>query len=241
MSAQQQPQDEPNHDELALLLLTLGRTRAQLIRDGVLFVWDENRLRYWSLTSESIVSPAQLRTYVDIAIDRTENRIDWITRRLINGRIDYPGWATLVQQELKAENVGLAQLAIGGGDMWDATTAGRLGQRMRLLYQKLTDLGLEWERGEVSPRQMLNRIGMAVHAARGTYEGMIRGVMLDAGYDMERNVLADGAHHCGECPALTEQGWVELGTLPMIGDRECMTRDMCSMEYDRSTDTQDLN
>jgi hypothetical protein len=137
----------------------------------------------------------------------------------------------MVHQELKAEMVGLGQVAIGGRGMWDAAQSGRLGQRMRFLYQKLTDLGLEFERGEVSAAQMLNRIGMAAHFGRNVFETLTRGVMKDAGYQFERNVLATGADHCGECPGLSDMGWQPIDSLPMIGERQCLTRDMCSMEY----------
>jgi hypothetical protein len=224
-----QQHEQRNHDELLLLLLLYGRTREQLLRDGVLFLWDENRHRYWDLVTENIISPNRLRVWVDAALARTENRIDWLTRRLINGNIDYPTWATLVQPELKAMHTGLAEIAIGGRSEWNATMAGRLGVRMRMLYQRLNDLGLEWERGEVSDAQILNRIGMAVQSGRGTFEGMIRGMMMDAGATEEMRVLGAAAH-CEDCPPISGF-WAEIGTLPGIGDSACLSNCACTFVY----------
>ncbi len=225
----EQQDEQRSHDELLLLLLLLGRTREQLLRDGIFFLWDEQRHRYWDLVTEAIVSPTRLRIWVDAGLERTENRIAWLTRRLVSGNISYPSWATLVQQELKAMHTGLAEIAIGGSSQWDATMAGRLGARMRTLYARLNDLGLEWERGEVSGPQILNRIGMAVQSGRGTFEGMIRGLMMDSGFTEEMRVLGAAAH-CDDCPPISGF-WAEIGSLPGIGDSACLSNCACSFVY----------
>jgi hypothetical protein len=229
VAAIKQTDEERNrHEELLLLLLLLGTTRRRLLGDGVLFLWDG--IGYWNLESETVVAPTLVREWVDYALERTGERLARITQRFIADRIDYPTWRVAIQAELKAMHTGLAQIAIGGAENWGPAQAGRLGARLRFLYGKLNALGLEVEQGLVSDAELLNRISMAVEAGRGTFEGMRRGLFFDAGFEVERNILA-GENHCSECPELTERGWVPIGTLPMIGDRQCLTRDKCSMDY----------
>src|SRR6185436_17224763 len=157
------------------------------------------------------------------------NRIEALTKRLVAGKISYPEWATMVQPELKAMHTGLAEIAIGGRTQWTATEAGRLGQRLRMLYSKLEGLGLAWEQGLVSGDELLNRIGMAVQAGRGTYEGLFRGMMGDIGMTEEMRVLGE-AHHCSGCPPFCGY-WARFGTLPAIGDSACLSNCACTFEY----------
>lgn len=228
-----QPEQQSNRAGLAALLLLLGTTRARLLRSGIQFVWDASRGRYWSLSTQSIVAPNTIRAWVDAAIQTSEGRITFLTRRLNNGTITYPAWATQVQGELKAMHTGLAHIAIGGE--WSSTPAGRLGARLRMLYEKLNGLGLEWEQGLVSPAQMLARMGMAVQAGRGTYEGMFRGMMLDTGMTEEMRVLGAAAH-CADCPPISGF-WTSIGSLPGIGDSACLSRCACSFDYRRGPTT----
>lgn len=47
---------------------------------------------------------------------------------------------------------------------------------------------------------------------------------------MERNILGD-AMHCGQCPRLTEAGWLPIGSMPAPGLRICGPKCCCSMDY----------
>lgn len=51
------------------------------------------------------------------------------------------------------------------------------------------------------------------------------------GYGEERNNLDPGAEHCQECVGETDRGWVPLGELVPIGDRQCRSGCCCRMEY----------
>lgn len=50
-------------------------------------------------------------------------------------------------------------------------------------------------------------------------------------YHEERNVLDPGAEHCGGCMAETAKGWQPIGSLTPIGDRQCLSRCRCYLEY----------
>lgn len=203
--------------------------RRELLALGIVFAWDSVRLRYVDLRTDETLSPATVRGYVDAALQTSARRIERLTKQLISGDITLPEWRTVVQRELKAANTGLAELAIGGRSEWNATQAGRLGQRLRFLYDRLNNLELEWEQGLVSPEQLLNRIGMAVEYGRGTYEAMVRGMMMDAGLQEEMRTLGPTAH-CTDCPPISGY-WAEIGSLPGIGDSACLSNCACSFEY----------
>ena len=67
-----------------------------------------------------------------------------------------------------------------------------------------------------------------------TYESIKRDEHKDAGFDEERSVLDEGALHCADCPAEAAKGWVPVGELTPIGERECMTKCRCSIEFRKS-------
>lgn len=192
------------------------------------FFWSLERHAYLDANLD-IVPPRLIREWVDYALERTDERLARLTQRFIAGRIDYPTWRVAIQAELKAMHTGLAQIAIGGTENWGPAQAGRLGARLRFLYRKLNALGLEVEQGLVSDAELLNRIAMAVEAGRGTFEGMRRGLMLDAGMSEEKRVLGDTAH-CSDCPPISGF-WAMIGSLPGIGESACLSNCACTFVY----------
>lgn len=192
------------------------------------FFWSPDRHVYLDANLD-LVPPRLIRSWVDQAIERTSERMARLTQRYIAGRIDFPTWRVAVQAELKAMHTGLAQIAIGGTEQWGPAQAGRLGARLRFLYGKLNSLGLEVEHGSVSDAELLNRIAMAVESGRGTFEGMRRGLMFDAGMSEEQRVLGAAAH-CTDCPPLSGY-WAPIGSLPGIGDSLCLSNCACTFTY----------
>lgn len=97
---------------------------------------------------------------------------------------------------------------------------------------KLPDMG--------TVEEIVNRAGMYADSANGVYEEQRTdshkratdsdGVAL---YLFERNILAMGedVDHCQECPEISAAGWQPIGSLPRIGERECLMRCLCGMEY----------
>jgi hypothetical protein len=49
-------------------------------------------------------------------------------------------------------------------------------------------------------------------------------------YSLERRVLG-GEHACPDCPAYAAEGWVEVGTLPSIGESACGSMCKCVFEF----------
>lgn len=209
--------------------------RRELLASGVLFAWDASRQRYIDLRTGRVISSARVRAWVDVALTNTERHLQSVTQRLINGEINLPAWATTVQRELKVMHTGLSEIAIGGKAEWSLSQSGRLGARLRMLYEKLNGLALGWEQGLVSPAQMLARTDMAVQAGRGTYEGMFRGMMRDSGMTEEMRTLG-ATVHCSDCPPLAGH-WEPIGTLPGIGDTQCLSRCSCSFDYRSGANT----
>jgi hypothetical protein len=65
------------------------------------------------------------------------------------------------------------------------------------------------------------------NATYGTAHGVLRDEAIRDGYAFEKNILGEVLAHCSECPKLTRQGWVPIGTLPAIGERQCLSYCHC--------------
>lgn len=50
------------------------------------------------------------------------------------------------------------------------------------------------------------------------------------GFREERNILGI-AEHCGGCVGETARGWVPIGTLIPVGERDCLSNCLCTMEF----------
>jgi len=76
---------------------------------------------------------------------------------------------------------------------------------------------------------MLTRIGMYADAANATYQNSKRGA---AGDDAkwERRVLGP-TEHCQDCLDAAALGWQPRGTLPKIGESQCLTNCGCEFEF----------
>jgi hypothetical protein len=77
------------------------------------------------------------------------------------------------------------------------------------------------------------RAKMYTDAGRKTYESASRAESRIRGYDEERNVR-HAQDSCDGCLEATAAGWVAIGTLPLPGDRDCVTNCKCSLEQRRS-------
>lgn len=99
----------------------------------------------------------------------------------------------------------------------------------------LADFEQEVRSGEQKPGGIVNRAGMYGQATWAIGLQVVATMARTNKMVKERNVLGDdnpeSPTHCEECPQLTELGWVEIGSLPPIGDRECTVRCHCYLEY----------
>jgi hypothetical protein len=83
----------------------------------------------------------------------------------------------------------------------------------------------------------VSRARQYASATYSTAHGVFRDEAIRDGYSFERNLLGESLRHCSECPSLSRRGWVEIGSLPEIGSRQCLSHCHCTLIY--STEPRD--
>ena len=165
------------------------------------------------------------------------------------------GFRESAEDELDAEYLALAMLAVGGEDKLNAadyaavegraTTPEKLGTGMIDARNRMQAFAEEIEQDKAgSAAQIANRAGMYAQAGYPIYEMVRRQSHIRARfpdgrliYLFERSVLDPLAEHChdGEfttgCVECAEASWQPIGSLPDIGTRTCGLRDRCHMVY----------
>lgn len=147
-------------------------------------------------------------------------------------------WRTAIEEDLAGLHHAAAAVARGG--LAQMTEADRALVRERILteYGFLDGFAHEIDvalavGAPMSEREINARVAQYYEAPRATFEAFNRQVQGEAGCTLEINCLGV-AEHCQECPELSAQGWVPIGTLPEPGSRECLRRCRCRLEYRRA-------
>lgn len=175
---------------------------------------------------------SQIREWVDQTIVGSKARVRSISAKFVAGEINLPSWQTQIQAEIKGGHIAMAEIASGGKAQFTATQAGRVGQRLRTQYSYLNAFGLAVEQGEVEKgARLMARSELYAEGLRPTYEGMRRGNMADAGFQMERSILGGGDNNCDECIEQEGMDWQPIGEMVAIGERTCLANCNCEVEY----------
>lgn len=193
------------------------------------FTWNRGKRAYFTSAGDQI--PArQVRQWTDLAIANSKQWSLDLTQQFKDRKISFESWITQMRDEVKGMHTALAQIGIGGTRQWGPADAGRLGARLRQQYDYLTQLGLQVESGhQLLDGTLDNRVGLFIESGRGTYEGMRRGLMADTGMTEEMRVL-HSTNSCIDCPPLSDY-WAPIGTLPGIGESQCVSNCACTFEY----------
>lgn len=167
-------------------------------------------------------------------VTATQARLAALGQRRAEG-MNTLDWRIAVQGVLKDSHITAAALAKGGYENLDRSTLGFVGSRLKEQYDFLSGLALDTRPGDFDGRAMARLAQYGGGAVRGTESAVRRRGAGDGA--QERNVLGSG-NPCGECPALSDLGWVPVGELPEIGARECHGNCTCSIEVRASADVE---
>ena len=134
-----------------------------------------------------------------------------------------------MRDEIRAAHRAAAMLANGG--KLTPQAAGRLGAALKKQYQFLDAFTRDIEQGKITlgPRTVA-RARLYAQAAMTTYQKAVLERERAAGVALYRLVLSP-AEHCAECLADAARGFVPVGSLPEIGDRECLINCKCRWEF----------
>lgn len=168
-----------------------------------------------------------------------------LAHRRASGELTQALWTLAVKRLLSNAHLTAAAYARGGWEFLDHDTMLLVGERLAVQFKYLdafaaqaatrAAVGATTVAGEpalfgAADVARLMQYGSA--AVRGTFSAVLRQDAAQRGETEERNVLGAAAH-CEECADLdtlgdAEDGWVPIGTLPEIGEREC--RGNCACE-----------
>jgi hypothetical protein len=215
-----------------------------------LFLWDGEELDYFTRTGHR-VPQSVIRGAVNAVVAATREDVASLSRQAAVGEIDVAEWQDGMARRLKTMHIATAAAATGGFGNMPAAAVSRAEETLRFHLVKLDGFAadvaegvtrlksfqVDSETGELTEVvrlvRMIARAEMYVEAgASGSYEGGRRDAAIAAAYRFERNVLHP-ADHCEGCIGEYERGWVDIGTLVPIGQRTCLTRCQCSLQFAR--------
>jgi hypothetical protein len=202
-----------------------------------LFLWNAGAERYIA-PSGRFVSRAAVRAALDATLDVQMARARTLSTRLTDGEIDLGTWRQGMTSAIKTAHLEGAAVARGG---WAQLSQADLEWTARRVHTHLGYLGRFHDDLAFRPDSVVGvaaRSEMYIEAGRGTQREMERRMAVQRGRDLEKNVLGGSRDPCGQCPALSDLGYVPVGTLPEVGQRQCLTRCHCHLIFRTSTPTE---
>lgn len=195
--------------------------------------YDARSGRYRDVRTGRFLSGAVIREAVDNVADLASQRMAELSQRLIDGTLSLASWESSMMAEIKAAHVATGMAAHGGRAMMSPADWGLIGNRIRREYRYLRGFSRSIANGQQPlDGRLIARARQYGQASRPTYENVRLRDDRVRGMTVERNVLSR-SEHCGECPKLTAKGWVPIGSLPRIGQRDCRGLDRCRIDRRR--------
>jgi hypothetical protein len=192
--------------------------------------WNEKAQRFFDRQTGRYVSRDFVRAAFDDVIAAESRAAQVISDALRSGKVDLGEWQAEMRRIIKDGQLQAAALARGGWDQMRAADYGRVGAAVREQYAFLDRFTQEIRKGLPLDGRFLMRAGMYAQAARPFFHEQQGAALEAAGYSEERNILHP-AEHCQVCLDQSAAGYVPIGTLIPIGQRQCMGNDKCTMRY----------
>jgi hypothetical protein len=194
----------------------------------VAYTYDRASGRYRD-SSGRYLSERAVRDAVDNLADLSSARIADLTTRLQSGGLQLADWQQQMMAEMKAAHVAAGVAAHGGRQQMAPADWGAVGRRLRDQYGYLREFAAQIADGrQPLDGRLVARARLYGQASRSTFEAIRARDDKARGMTVEQNVL-HGSDHCLQCPGLSARGWVPIGSLPMIGERQCGQNDRCTI------------
>lgn len=196
------------------------------------FRWNDRAGRYIDARGR-FVSFKTIRSVVDDTLAEHSQQILSLAQQLRDGTISLERWQLQMMAESKSVHLYSAMAQRGGWAQLTPADYGRVGQIVRREYSYILRFGRQVASGEQRlDGTLIRRAELYVQAGRGTYHEFERVAEERKGMNEERRRLSP-ADHCDDCVAHAALGWQPIGTLPRIGDSQCLTKCQCYFEYRR--------
>jgi len=155
-----------------------------------------------------------------------------LAEQLRSGAINVSQWEASMRDYLRQEYTTAMVLAKGGRENITQSDWGYMGSSLKKQYAYLSNFAKEisanpekWMNGRLDAR--MNLYKESAYAALEDFRQ--REAKLN-GFDEER-AIRHASESCPDCIAREAQGWQPIGTLPPIGDSQCIANCKCEWEF----------
>ena len=194
------------------------------------FEWNAEKRRYY-YESGRAVPLRTLEGWIDTAGQNAEQRIENITRELIDKKINITEWALQFKQELRNGHNAMAMIANGGREQMTPQAWGKAGAVIKNQFKFLDNFTRQIENGDIAITDtIIARARMYGSALYPSYVSAVKEREILAGATEERSVLTPADGWCNGCLEQAALGWVSMGELIPLGDRQCLTLCRCGYE-----------
>lgn len=194
------------------------------------FYWSESAQRFVDRATGRFLSTLVVNSAVDTVIGKARDHMVEVTQKLQTGDLTLAQWQTQMVDEMKLLLVGASAIGRGGWAQMSQADWGWTGQQLRQQYAYLRNFAHDIATGkQPMDGRLLNRAGMYADYARAIERNMQVRTAVLIGRSEERNLLGQ-ADHCQDCVEETAMGWVPIGTLTLIGGRQCGSRCHCVIQ-----------
>jgi len=193
------------------------------------YKWNDSAGRYRD-ASGKFVSFRRIRMALDDVLDGNERDMVRLAETLRDGGMSVGDFQRQMRTHLKDVHVASGALVKGGWKQLSQADLGRIGFRLKEQYRYLDRFAGELANTQVYDGNLVRRTRMYAQSGRVSYHRIQRADMIKRGMKFEKNVLAN-AEHCPDCLAETARKWVRIGTLSLVGTRQCRSNDRCHVIY----------
>ena len=189
--------------------------------------------RYIWADSKKFVSRAVISNLLDQEQVRLGTQLRAHTRLLAKNQITLPEWQTRMAIDLRDSHLRMGLLGSGGKSQIGSRQYGAIGYQLRQQYNYLDGFAHAIAKGNVSPKQALNRASQYADSIRLTFhrtEQITRGA---EGFDEAMRMLDPQARHCSDCIAHSTNGkWVRASAVTIPGTNcKCGQHCRCKIVY----------
>jgi len=157
-----------------------------------------------------------------------------LASELKSGSISIAEWESAMRDYLREQYRIAVELVCGGDGIITQADWGYEGYLLRQQYEYLHNFAFEiqanpeaWNSARLDAR--MNLYSESAYTAMADLQA--REARLQ-GFTEETNELG-AADHCAGCLTETSRGWVAIGELVPIGDRDCIVKCKCTVRYRR--------
>jgi hypothetical protein len=191
------------------------------------YTYDVISRRYRNVSTGRYTPATEVRSAVDQVIDTEEQSFTSAASQLISGQITLADFQRQTAANIKTLHIATGLAANGGVNNAGPDDLAHIEDLINRQYEFLRNMGNDIETGkQPMDGRLLARVRLYAHAARGTYEDVVRRLARVGGALQEKRILGV-ADHCIGCLQEYGKGWQPIGTLKDIGDTPCRTLCRC--------------